>query len=37
LATAQTSLMAIDSDHERTTIPESVRDTLVVVPDPVRL
>ncbi len=37
LATAQTSLMAIDSDHERTTIPESVRDALVVVPDPVRM
>ncbi len=37
LATAQTSLMAIGSDHERTTIPESVRQALVVVPDPVRL
>ena len=37
LATAQTSLMALGSDHERTTIPESVRQTLVVVPDPVRL
>lgn len=37
LATAQTSLMALGSDHERTTIPETVRETLVVVPDPVRL
>jgi acyl-CoA thioester hydrolase len=37
LATAQTSLMAIGADHERTTIPESVREALVVVPDPVRL
>lgn len=37
LATAQTSLMALGSQHERTTIPEFVRAALVVVPDPVRL
>lgn len=37
LATAQTSLMAINSDYERTTIPEDVRGALVVVPDPVRM
>ena len=37
LATAQTSLMALGSNHERTTIPVSVREALVVVPDPVRL
>jgi len=37
LATAQTSLMALGSNHERTTIPESVREALVVVPDPVRM
>ena len=37
LATAQTSLMALGSNHERTTIPEPVRQALVVVPDPVRL
>ncbi len=37
LATAQTSLMALGSKHERTTIPEVVRQALVVVPDPVRL
>ena len=37
LATAQTSLMALGPDHERTTIPGSVRQALVVVPDPVRL
>ena len=37
LATAQTSLMALGSTHERTTIPDFVRQALVVVPDPVRL
>ena len=37
LATAQTSLMALGSKHERTTIPEHVRQALVVAPDPVRL
>ena len=37
LATAQTSLMALGPKHERTTIPEFVREALVVVPDPVRL
>lgn len=37
LATAQTSLMALGSKHERTTIPDFVRKALVVVPDPVRL
>ena len=37
LATAQTSLMALGSKHERTTIPDIVRQALVVVPDPVRL
>ena len=37
LATAQTSLMALGSQHERTTIPDVVRQALVVVPDPVRL
>jgi len=37
LATAQTSLIAVDSDYELTTIPPAVRDQLVAVPDPVRL
>ncbi len=37
LATAVTSLMALGSNHERTTIPEFVREALVVIPDPVRL
>jgi len=37
LATAQTSLMALGANHERTTIPVYVRQALVVVPDPVRL
>jgi len=37
LATAQTSLMALGPDQQRTTIPESVRETLVAIPDPVRL
>ena len=37
LATAHTSHMALGANHERTTIPESVREKLVVVPDPVRL
>jgi acyl-CoA thioester hydrolase len=37
LATVQTSLMALGPNHERTIIPENVRQALVVVPDPVRL
>ena len=37
LATAQTSLLALNSNRERTAIPESVREKLVPVPDPVRL
>ncbi len=37
VATAQTSLMALDSNHERTTIPQTVREALIVVPDPVRI
>jgi acyl-CoA thioester hydrolase len=37
LATAQTSLMAVDSNYEVTTIPQPVRALLVAVPDPVRL
>ena len=37
LATAQTSLIAVDSTHALTTIPRDVRATLVPTPDPVRL
>ena len=38
LATAQTSLIALNSSHALGTIPQEVRDHLVVVsPDPVRL
>jgi acyl-CoA thioester hydrolase len=37
LATAHTSLMAVDSNYELTTIPSEVRDRFVTVPDPVRL
>lgn len=37
LATAQTSLIAVDSSHALTTIPSDVLERLLVVPDPVRL
>ena len=37
LATAQTSLMAVDSNHERTTIPDAVLQTIVPIDDPVRI
>ncbi|HEY2825010.1 MAG TPA: thioesterase family protein [Gemmatimonadales bacterium] len=37
LATAQTTLLALDSHHALTTIPREVRDRLVPTPDPVRL
>ena len=37
LATAHTSLMAVDANYELTTIPHEVRERLTVVPDPVRL
>ncbi len=37
LATAQTSLIAVDSTHALTTIPLDVRARLVPTPDPVRL
>lgn len=37
LATARTSLIALDSHHALTTIPEPVRDLLVPIPDPIRL
>jgi len=37
LATAQTSLIAVDSNHVLTSIPPEVRRHLVAVPDPVRL
>lgn len=37
LATAQTSLIAVDSSHAVTALPPSVRATLVPVSDPVRL
>lgn len=37
LATAQTSLMAVASNHERTTIPEFVLERTVPVADPIRL
>lgn len=37
LATAQTSLIAVDSTHAVTTIPTDIRDKLVPVSDPVRL
>jgi acyl-CoA thioester hydrolase len=37
LATAQTSLIAVDSNHVLTSIPPEVREKLVAVPDPVRL
>ena len=37
LATAQTSLMALDRGHSPTRIPEHVRDLLAPTSDPVRL
>lgn len=37
LATAQTSLIAVDSSYAVTALPPSVRATLVPVTDPVRL
>jgi len=37
LATARTSLMAVSPKNERATIPESIREALRPVPDPVRL
>lgn len=37
LATAETSLMAVDSDYRRTKIPEPVRRKLVPIADPVRI
>ncbi len=37
LATAQTSLIAVDSNHEITSLPPSVRTKLVSVADPVRV
>jgi acyl-CoA thioester hydrolase len=37
LATAQTTLIAVDSNHVLTSIPPDIRRKLVAVPDPVRL
>ncbi len=37
LATARTSLLAVDSDHAITTIPGKVREPLAPVPDPLHL
>lgn len=37
LATAETSLIAVDSTHAVTRLPASVREKLVPVPDPVRV
>ncbi len=37
LATAHTSLIAVDSRHALTTIPPAIRARLVATPDPVRL
>lgn len=37
LATAQTSLIAVDSNHAPTSIPSDIRRRLVTAPDPVRL
>lgn len=37
LATAQTSLIAVDSNHEITSLPQSVRTKFVPVSDPVRV
>lgn len=37
VATARTALLALDSEHVRTTIPDDVRTALVPIADPVRL
>ena len=37
VATARTALLALDSEHVRTTIPADVRADLVPIADPVRL
>ncbi len=37
LATAVIGLLAVDSDHVPTTLPDAVRSLLVPAPDPVRL
>jgi acyl-CoA thioester hydrolase len=37
LATARTSLIAVDANHAITTIPGNVRELLAPVPDPIRL
>lgn len=37
LATAHTSLIAVDSGHALTTIPPVIRSKLVAIPDPVRV
>jgi acyl-CoA thioester hydrolase len=37
VATARTTLMALDRTHALTRLPEAVRETLVPIPDPVRL
>lgn len=37
VATARTRLMALDASHALTRLPEDVRDTLVPIPDPVRV
>ncbi len=37
LATAQTSLMAVNENHERTKLPESVIQAIEPIEDPVRL
>jgi len=37
LATARTSLMAVDSNHVITTIPGELRALMAPVPDPIRL
>jgi len=37
VATAQTTLMALDSAHALSSIPPDVRAKLVAIPDPVRL
>jgi len=37
LATARTALMALDRTHARTRLPQTVRDTITTIPDPVRL
>ncbi len=37
LATARTTLMVVDSQRRRATIPNSIRDRLVPIEDPVRI